>query len=514
LLAEDCLYLNIWAPRAEAEDVPIGPDRLPVLVWIHGGGNTRGHAGSTMYDGARLAGSERVILVTLNYRLGPLGWFAHSAIRDSAANALEASGNFGTLDQIRALEWVESNIEEFGGDPGNVTLFGQSAGGTNVFSLLLADSARGLFHRAIAQSGSTDSVSEAEAENAVSADPPGQTHSSAETVVSLLTDAGLVPDRDAARRYASELPAADLAEILRSRSAEEILNVYRNPDRPEALDVPNPIRDGVLLPAGDWLEAFRSGQFNRVPLVVGSNRDEEKLNLSQDTAHVRKRMGLFYRVRNLDDYERRARYLSDLQAVRSVTRPASAIHDSGWTEIFAYRFDWDELSSVLGQDMSQMLGAAHGLELPFLFGTFDVGDPLLSRLLYPAETQAVRERLSEQMMGYWAEFARTGQPSRGGRGDLPQWVPWSTQEDGVASLLVLDRPSSGGIRVAQTTLTRDQVVAAVGSEPNLAQDEKCALFRDLMAANPDWDPDEFRQFGPTGCSDLKGESPAPAPPGR
>ncbi len=500
--SEDCLYLNVWAPRVESDDVPIGAERLPVMVWIHGGGNTIGHAGSTMSYGARLAGTQGVVVVSLNYRLGPLGWFSHTALRTTANGDLETSGNFGNLDQIRALEWVQENIEEFGGDPDNVTIFGESAGARNVFALLLADAARGLFHRAIAQSGSTDSVSRAEAENPSRGEPPGKRHSTAEVVVSLLVDAGLVPDREAARGYASELPAEDLADLLRSRPAREILNAYRNPEDPGRLDVPQPIRDGVLLPGGDWVDVFRSGHFSRVPLMVGTNRDEMKLFFSQDVEHVRESLGLIYRIRDLDDYERRARYHSDLWAVRAVTRPATAIHDSGWDEIYAYRFDWDELPSLLGQDLSVLLGAAHGLELPFLFGTFDIGDPLLSRLLFPAETRADRERLAEEMMGYWAEFARIGKPDRGGRGDLPEWMRWSTAGQGAANLLILDSPSDGGIRVARTTLSRDHVIAAVDAEPELEQAEKCALFLDLFSRRPDFDPEEFRRIGRRGCAEF------------
>lgn len=500
--SEDCLYLNIWAPRVESDSVPTDGDRFPVMVWIHGGGNTIGHAGSPMYDGAHLAGSERVVLVSLNYRLGPLGWFSHPALRESATDRLEASGNFGTLDQIHALKWIQANIEDFGGDPENVTIFGESAGATNVFALLLADAARGLFHRAIAQSGSTDSVSRAEAENPTSADPAGRRHSTAEIIVTLLVDAGVVPDRGAARRYANELPTTDLADLLRSRSAREILNAYRNPERPDELDVPEPIRDGALLPTGDWVDVFRAGRFNRVPLLLGANRDEQKLFFSQDDKHVRKSFGLLYRIRDLDDYERRSRHHSDLWAIRAVARPAAAIQDSGWDEIYAYRFDWDELPSLLGQDLSALLGAAHGFELPFLFGTFDVGDPLWSRLLFRPDTQLARERLAEQMMGYWAEFARNGRPGRGGRGDLPEWLRWSAPGESTTNLLVLDSPADGGIRVAQTTLSRDHVIAAVDADPGLEQAEKCALFHDLFSERPDWDPEEFSGIGSLGCADF------------
>jgi carboxylesterase type B len=140
--SEDCLVLNVWAPPFAPDAVPAGAARLPVMVWIHGGGHTIGEGG--FYNGGNLAVTHRLIVVTINYRLGPFGWFRHAALRDGDASPAERSGNFGTLDLVRALAWVRDHAGAFGGDPGNVTVFGESAGGVNVFSLLLAPQARGL----------------------------------------------------------------------------------------------------------------------------------------------------------------------------------------------------------------------------------------------------------------------------------------------------------------------------------------------------------------------------------
>lgn len=503
--SEDCLYLNVWAPRREPDGVATADERLPVMVWIHGGGNQIGHSGSSMYDGARLAGSEDVVLVSFNYRLGPFGWFSHPALRSSATDLLEASGNFGTLDQIRALEWVQANIEEFGGDPDNVTIFGESAGGTNVLALLVVDAARGLFHRAIAQSGSTDSVSRGEAENDLTAEVAGQRHSSTEIMVSLLEQAGVVPDRDAARGYAETLPEADLLEFLRGRSVRQIVDAYRNPDQPERLEVPRLIRDGALLPVGDWLSEYRAGRFHQVPVMLGTNRDEMKLFLSQNEKLVRRRFGVLYRIRDLEDYERRSRYHSDLWTVRAVARPASAISDSGFLDVFAYRFDWDELPRFLGVDYSELFGAAHGFEIPFVFGNFDLGSSPLGRVLFDEESAPARRELSDRMMGYWAEFARHGQPGRGGSEDQPQWQRWTASASATpstAKILVFDTPRDGGIRLSTVTLSRDHIIAAVDAEPDLDQDEKCELFLDLFSHRPDWSIEEYRRIGRRGCADF------------
>ena len=349
---EDCLYLNVWAPRVEAESVPTGDAQWPVMVFIHGGGNIRGYTGARMYDGAKLAGRENVIVVSIAYRIGPLGFFSHPALRSETDDAVEASGNFGLLDQISALEWVQSHIEEFGGNASNVTIFGESAGGQDVFALLLAERSKGLFHRAIAQSGVLATVSRAEAENPVSAAEPGWRQSSAEAVVSLLEKAGVVPDRGAAKEYAEELPAVDLLGFLRSRSAREVLDVYRDPERPEALRVPKLIRDGALLPSGDWLEAMRAGRFHNVPILAGANRDEWKLFMTQDEDLVRQRFGVFFRVRDPEKYERFSRLHSGWWAMAGVTNPLNALEDGGAKALYGYRFDWDELSPLLGQDLS------------------------------------------------------------------------------------------------------------------------------------------------------------------
>ena len=146
---EDCLYLDIKSPKLETNQ------SLPVMFWIHGGGNTSGL--KDVYDFSKMANRYNVIIVTINYRLGPFGWFTHPAIQD-LQSGLDKTSNFGTLDIIEALKWVKSNISLFGGDPNNVTIFGESAGGHNVLSLLASNQAKGLFHKAITQSGYTTSI--------------------------------------------------------------------------------------------------------------------------------------------------------------------------------------------------------------------------------------------------------------------------------------------------------------------------------------------------------------------
>ena len=254
---EDCLVLNVYAPRLETNELPAGDDRLPVMVWIHGGGNSVGHA--SYYDGGKLAQAQNVIVVTINYRLGPLGWFRHAALREDARDAAEASGNFGTLDQIEALRWVRDNIAGFGGSPDNVTIFGESAGGRDIMALLLSPLSEGLFHRAIAQSGSVREVSALEAEAFADAPEPGHRHSSNEIFSKLLVRAGRARDRSGAIALIRSMSGDEIEAFLYETRPARLIRVYSQ-GRDEAIPiVPSVFADGTVLPIGPPLERFAAG---------------------------------------------------------------------------------------------------------------------------------------------------------------------------------------------------------------------------------------------------------------
>ena len=281
--SEDCLFLNVYAPRMDA--AAAAQARLPVMVWIHGGGNTIGL--SDFFDGGRLAQEQNLMVVTLNYRLGPLGWLRHAALREGATPA-EQSGNFTTLDLIRALEWLRENAAGFGGDPGNVTIFGESAGGHHVFMLLLSPLASGLFQRAIAQSGGTGMATFAEAENFVDAAEPGDINSSNEVLARLLTADGKASDAASARQVLASMSAAQVAGFLRSRTPEQLLAAYQGENEEGMFEMPQVFADGVVLPAEDPLSLLaRPDGWNRVPVIAGTTRDEHKLFMFMDPLYVR-----------------------------------------------------------------------------------------------------------------------------------------------------------------------------------------------------------------------------------
>jgi len=482
---EDCLYLNVFAPRFEADKVPSGDERLPVLFWIHGGGNTIGHGGT--YDGGRLAAEQNVIVVTTNYRLGALGWFRHPALAAEARDARDASGNFGTLDLIRGLEWVRDHIEGFGGDPENVTIFGESAGGHNVFTLLVAPGAAGLFHRAISQSGGTWTEPVTRAESY--AEDGGDAHSSREILVRLLAREG----GSDARARANAMSADDLAAFLRTVSPGELLEAHLDEGETSTIGMyhsPRMFRDGTVLPEAAIPDALAAGDFHKVPVMLGTNRDETKLFMALDSNYVFRLFWLLPILTDKERYDRDAEYGSNLWKVSGVDAPAVAMVSAGNAAVYGYRFDWDEQGSVLVTDLSSLLGAAHGLEIPFVFDSFDTG--LMARIAGRGENPE-RDELARAMRDYWAEFARTGDPGKGGN-EHPPWTPWSPRADG-AKFIALDSASDRGIRMSSDTLTRKIVLDGLVGDARFADTaERCRYMQTLVSFN-DLEPAEYEARG-------------------
>ncbi len=466
---EDCLYLDVYAP-VDAPARGNGRGGLPVLFWIHGGGNVIGQAAN--YDGGYLAASQDVVVVGINYRLGPLGWFRHASLRDGSPTAADRSGNYGVLDMIAALAWVRDNIGALGGNPDNVTIFGESAGGRDVFALLQAPGARGLFHRAISQSGGLYGASLAAAENFENDAEPGQSGSSNETLVSLLVADGTAADRTAARARLGDMTPQQIATYLRSKSAAELLATYQREEAEGLIYVPQMFADGSVLPTATPLDGLATpGGHANVPVMVGTNRDEDKLFLFANPQNTWRLLWLFPRLNEPDRFEAMAEHGSRLWKATGADEPAAALQNGGAPGVYVYRFDWDEEPSALGSDFSQMLGAAHGFEIPFVFGHFDLGEE--ASALWTDENEPGRKKLSEQMISYWVNFADTGAPGRGRDGDLP---PWGT----APAFLVFDTDAGGGLRMTTEVVREEDVFAAARTDARLGiGEQKCAFLEQL-----------------------------------
>ncbi len=458
--SEDCLYLNVTAPAmsaAEAADAS-----LPVMVWIHGGGNVWGRA--EQYRTQTLSARENVIVVTPQYRLGSLGWFAHPALRQTAPTPDDATANFALLDMIAALEWVRENAAAFGGDPARVTVFGESAGGHNVASLLASPRAAGLFHRAIIQSGSFESVTLEEAEDGSELQPNG-----ANAVV-----AGVLSARGQAPDFALADGPQDVVDALHGFGVDEIFAAY-GLGEDDFVDPPRVIADGVTLPqAGLLTPLVTPAGFNAVPVMTGANRDETKLFNLLDERFATATFGLLYRARDADFYESVSHHQSWMWNVDAVDTPATLMTAGGHADVFAYRFEWDEQSRVLWSDFSQLLGAAHGLEIPFVFGDFNFlgrGDAVV----FTKDNEEPRRALSDAMMRHWANFARDGDPGAVNGLAWERWSPSAPQR------IIFDTAADGGVRMEPGATTPDEVMASLAADARLADGaERCAALEHMI----------------------------------
>jgi len=485
---EDCLRLHVYAPPSAPDGVPQGEARRPVLFWIHGGGNTIGEA--RPYEGSELALRHGVVVVAANYRLGVLGWFRHPALLADDATAEDRSGNYGTLDLIRGLEWVRENIASFGGDPGRITIFGESAGGSNVFSLLISPRARGLFQRAIVESGGLRTTPLAEAQ-ALAQLPEDETKGSAEVAATLWVRDGRAPDRASAIQALAALPPGELAAFLRSRSPAQLLAAYEGSRLGGMYDLPRLFRDGSVLPDGDPLEALaRAASAHPVPAILGTNRDENKLFLLFASPFVTRLLGVPLWLDDPRRYDLAAEFQSLMWKASGVDEPAAVLRAAQGERVWAYRFDWDEENRLLGLDLPRMLGAAHGLEIPFVFGRLDLG--AATRMIFDPDRRPAAEKLSEQMMSYWTAFAERGDPGRGRHGELPPWRPWASEAAPSERFMVFDTEADGGLRMSGDAVDSGRVIERVATDERFANvRERCELLAQFVRFGRRISPEEY-----------------------
>lgn len=409
--SEDCLYLNVW--------LPAWPPRtpLPVMVWLHGGANTAGSGSQSAYDGVALV-SHGVVLVTINYRLGVLGFFSHPEL--TAESPHHSSGNYGLLDQLAALEWVRRNIARFGGDPDNVTLFGESAGAIDAGLLIASPLSSGLFRRVISESGP--------------AFMGGSSHTRTEAEAAGAAAGKAAPGRFSTLQNLRALPATQVVELI-----DQVMKL-QFPDLASAF-----ILDGWVLPRSPQ-QAFAQGAIAKVDLLVGLNGRElaafragaagsqaATSGAKPDGGSAHQTIGKFAKavaplygawtdvalawylgkaLINRDAALDQA--ANDMFMACPLGAMATLVHAAG-QRAYVYRFD-----RVVPGKGAAALGAFHSLELPYVFGTWE--DPVWRWLPFTSADT----RLAAAIQAYWTQFARTGTPNPAG---WPAWPAWNNDAE-------------------------------------------------------------------------------------
>ena len=436
--SEDCLFVNIWRPATTDKN-------LPVLLFVHGGSNISGYTADPLYDGAALAKAANAVVITASYRLGILGFLNMPQLRPGGS-AGDDSGNFALLDNMAALRYIKNNVANFGGDPGNVTLSGESAGATNLLAVMTSPMAKGLFHKAFEMSGGISLASNLPPGSLPTLSPASASLAQGAAILErLLVADGTAADAAAAKAYIATRTPAQIADYLRAQDGSALLATVVA----AGLGSVAPIPDGTVLPI-DPIGAIAADQYVKVPMLAGNTRDEGKLFASLLGSIGFPKPGWivtdaqrFSMMFNFDPDAAPALTVADIidPFYLPVDKPgtgynaATAFITKGLFEanrdnllntmktrqsnIWHYRLDWAQEPSP----WNDVYGASHAFDLPFVFGNF--GGSLLSNVMGGKVNQSGRIALSNTVMASIGAFMRKGDPNTPELGAT--WAPWPSQ---------------------------------------------------------------------------------------
>jgi para-nitrobenzyl esterase len=438
--SEDCLFVNVWRPATTDKN-------LPVLLFVHGGSNVSGYTADPLYDGAKLAKAANAVVITASYRLGVLGFLNVPQIRPGGT-AGDDSGNFALLDNMAALRYIQNNVASFGGDPGNVTLSGESAGATNLLAIMTSPMAKGLFHKAFEMSGGISMASNL-------AGKPGAQPALVPAAVSLaqgdailkslLVADGTAADATAAATYIASRTPAQIADYLRSKEGGALLTTVLN----AGLSAVAPIPDGTVLPLNP-IDAIAADQYVKVPTLAGNTREEGKLFAALLTSFGGKPGW------KIDDAKRLSLMMNFDPDASTQTLTSGDIIDASYlpvgtpligynaktqlvtsllfesnrdnlldtmktrqANLWSYRLDWAQEA----YPWNEVYGAAHAFDLPFVFGNF--GPSVVSNTIGGKANEKGRLALSGAVMASIGAFMRNGDPNTAELGVT--WAPWPAQ---------------------------------------------------------------------------------------
>jgi len=461
---EDCLYLDIHKPKEHQ-------GKLPVMFWIHGGGNTSGY--KDIYDFSKMVKKHDVIVVRINYRLGPFGWFYHPSIQ-GLQNGIDKTSNFGTLDIISALKWVNQNIELFGGDSNNITIFGESAGGHNVLSLLVSQKANGLFNKAISMSGYTTTINQ---ENSYRQDQKSSTSDfTSWNVVNMILD-----DKNRSKIQES-FSDNELRDILLTLSTDDFFKHYS--DREPYQELPLLQSDGIVIPNQGLRKALSNPKYLKdIPIIAGSTRDEVKLWLASARYFVDldySILGTIFRIpkvilKDEDAFDAFSYYRSSAWKIRGVDYPLQSLAKAGNEILYAYRYDWDDHRQFLIADFKKLIGAAHATEIPLLAGDYKlVGGYPLSDLIYPPSVS--KRFTSKNMMKYWTNFAKYGEPGKST--NSVRWEPYDINKSRNGKFLIIDKKKH--LEMSFDSNTFETLMDELYVDIRLTDLEKCVVLLQML----------------------------------
>lgn len=401
---DDCLFVNIYKPVSKKE-------KMPVMVFLHGGGNVGGTANRSFSSFVKETG---VIVVSVEFRQGAFGWLQSRGLQ--TGDRMTDSGNFAMLDIKLALEWVQNNIEAFGGDKQNVTLSGFSAGARDALNCVISPAMKGLFHKVISFSGGMTTCSVRE----------GRRWSN-QKLAKILVRRGRFSNQKRALKYVKRIGKKKLNKLLYSLSDKEVKKMAGATSL-RLTNFPQNFRDGKVIPKAGF-DVLEYGDYNRVPMILGSN-NSEFANVSYKTLHrilvknpkTFKNRAQFYRL-----LKKSKEYGSKLQTSFYLERLANKLSiDPYHEDFYTYRFKWGEDRRVVGSNYARYVGAIHGMDVDFLLGRYKKGEAGTSDSIYTRANLPGRQALTSVMRQYVSNFCHTGNPNGiDGQGNVPvQWEKW------------------------------------------------------------------------------------------